>query len=221
MKNKVYILAEGYSRADSTDTDCMRANCTCCLVQTQSGRNIIVDTMTAWDGEVIVKALEKLGLRCQDIHFVVCTHGHSDHIGCNYLFQNAEWHFVGTCKSHADKYPECNFDEPFPLDKDNVIIVKTPGHTLTCVSVVVHNADTIHYGSGTVGICGDLFEREEDVWQPDIWLGAGSENAKLQRTNRYKIAEMCSIIIPGHGKGFQVTNDIRRKLEKDLKLNDE
>lgn len=215
MRNKVHILAEGYSRTDYTDPQCMRANCSCCLIQTHNGRNIIVDTMTAWDGEVIVAALQKRGLSCQDIHYVVCTHGHSDHIGCNYLFKSAEWHFVGTCKSHADKYPECNFDKAFSLDKDDVEIVSTPGHTLTCVSVVVYNAG-INGEGGTVGICGDLFEREDDVWHPQIWLDAGSENPRFQRENRLKMAEWCSIIVPGHGKAFNVTNEIRVKLEKDL-----
>lgn len=215
MFNKVSVLAEGYSSTiESPDSsNYMLANCSCTLIQTTSGSNIIVDTMTAWDGQYILSALERFGLQPQDVDYVVCTHGHSDHIGCNYLFLNAKWHFVGTCMSNANKYPEINFEEPFELDNDNVKIMYTPGHTSSCVSVLVYNTEP---NGGVIGICGDLFEREDDIFNEDIWLNAGSENPKAQRENRSRIAELCSRIIPGHGKEFDVTDEIRRKLRIDL-----
>ncbi|XP_073817588.1 metallo-beta-lactamase domain-containing protein 1 [Musca autumnalis] len=213
MINKVHVLAEGYSKAIGNSND-MQANCSCTVVKTESGCNIIVDTMTAWDGQLIADGLQRIGLQPHDIHYVICTHGHSDHIGCNYLFTSAKWHFVGSCMSHGDTYPEYDFAKPYTLENGNVVIMRTPGHTLTCVSVVVYNADP-QFG-GTVGICGDLFEREEDVFDQEIWLGAGSENPSLQRENRCKIADICSYIIPGHGKGFHVTDGMRAKLRSDM-----
>ncbi|XP_059217855.1 metallo-beta-lactamase domain-containing protein 1 [Stomoxys calcitrans] len=215
MLNKVHVLAEGYStystqEENSDSKGYMLANCSCSLVQA-AGCNIIVDTMTAWDGNVIKEALGKIGLNPQDIDFVVCTHGHSDHVGCNYLFLNAKWHFIGACMNHANKYPD--FEESFSMANGEVVIIKTPGHTLSCVSVLVYNTEP---NGNTVGICGDLFEREEDVFNEDIWLSAGSEDPKAQRRNRSKLADMCSYIIPGHGKGFHVTEAIRNKLRSDL-----
>lgn len=38
--------------------------------------------------------LAEHGVKPDDIDFVVSTHSHTDHIGCNYLFLNAE-HIVG------------------------------------------------------------------------------------------------------------------------------
>ncbi|KAI4462840.1 hypothetical protein MML48_4g00003095 [Holotrichia oblita] len=44
------------------------------------------NTMTAWDGDKLQDALYKYGLKCSDIDYVVCTHGHSDHIGYKGLY---------------------------------------------------------------------------------------------------------------------------------------
>lgn len=83
MSNKyeVIVLFDGYSKETKPG---MEANCTCTLIR--GPKNIVVDTMTAWDGAKLEEALLKYNLTCGDIHYVVCTHGHSDHIGCNYLF---------------------------------------------------------------------------------------------------------------------------------------
>ncbi|XP_065371340.1 metallo-beta-lactamase domain-containing protein 1 [Calliphora vicina] len=212
MFNKVHILSVGYSRSDPLDSNVMLANCTSTLIKTRCGKNIIVDTMTAWDGEVIVKALKQHSLEPKDINYVVCTHGHSDHIGCNYLFTNADLHFVASCMSYRDKYPNYDWVQPYSLIVGEVEIIRTPGHTSDCVSLLVNNTDL----GGTVGVCGDLFENGQDVWDSQIWTNAGSENQKLQKENRLMLAKLCSYIIPGHGNGFIVTDDIRNKLQQDF-----
>lgn len=51
MSYELHIIHEGYSRV--VDESSMVANCTCTLLM---GRhNIIVDTMTAWDKDIIVE----------------------------------------------------------------------------------------------------------------------------------------------------------------------
>ena len=82
---EVTVLFDGYSRTEEGGR-VMRANCTCTLVRGE-GITAIVDTRTAWDGQEITEALRRRGVECEDVDFVVCTHGHSDHIGCNYLFK--------------------------------------------------------------------------------------------------------------------------------------
>lgn len=48
----LHILHEGYSRGDSTGMD---ANCTCSLITGPT--NIIIDTMTPWDKDILVKGI--------------------------------------------------------------------------------------------------------------------------------------------------------------------
>lgn len=153
----------------------------------------------------------------EQIDFLVCTHGHSDHVGNNNLFTTAKAHFLGQCISHKNKYFFHNFKDSAYKISDDVEVIATPGHTLSCVSVIVRNA-TISNGSdpATIAVVGDLFEKEEDINDKSIWLEAGSENESDQITNRLKIAEIADIIIPGHGPPFHVTERYREKLRTDV-----
>lgn len=81
------------------------------------------------------------------------------------------------------------------------------------MSLIVKN--TNQEGGGTVGIVGDLFEKEEDIFDDSLWIEAGTEDEKTQRKNRLKIAEMVDFIIPGHGGKFKVTDEHRKKLRED------
>ncbi|BFF93451.1 metallo-beta-lactamase domain-containing protein 1 [Drosophila madeirensis] len=218
-KNQVIVLQPGYSREDEHDSTALRANCTCTLVRCRDGLNIIVDTMTAWDGDLLRSLLRHQGLEVEDIHVVVCTHGHSDHIGCNYLFQSARMHMVGACASNRDLYLDHlssdDENEELALDTNGEVVVKrTPGHTLSCVSVIVQNTQ---FG-GQVGIAGDLFERREDVEDESIWRNAGSEDESSQRVERSKMAVLCDHIVPGHGSMFSVNTEMRLKLKQFAEL---
>ncbi len=207
-KCTVDVLHVGYSVNEGSF---MRANCTCCLIRMtgceegeRSGSvNVIVDTMTAWDGDKIEAALAQHGLKCRDVHYVICTHGHSDHIGSNYLFQSAKYHIVGTSVSNKDEYPDIEF--PINLGgNDDVQVMKTPGHTLDSVSVLVKTSE------GLVAIVGDLFEREEDIEQPELWkVTAGSEDEKKQEESRKKVLNIADYIVPGHGPIFKVLEKYR------------
>lgn len=205
MHNQVIVLQAGYSYDDENDTNVMHANCSCTLIRCRDGTNIIVDTMTAWDGELMKSLLAAHELKVEDINVVVCTHGHSDHTGCNHLFLQARMHIVGSCASNRDAY----FEHSGALDSNGeVLIEKTPGHTMSCISVIVHNSQL----GGTVGVCGDLFERREDVDDEQIWKTAGSEDEKRQTEERHRMSQLCSHIVPGHGPMFAVTEAIRLKL---------
>ncbi|XP_052837350.1 metallo-beta-lactamase domain-containing protein 1 [Drosophila gunungcola] len=217
QRNQVIVLQAGYSRQEDGDESAMRANCTCTLVRCRDGTNVIVDTMTAWDGEHLRALLGEHGLGVGDIQVVVCSHGHSDHVGGNYLFQKARMHLVGACASHRDLYMD-HFgrgkqDEELVLDSHaEVVVRRSPGHTLGCVSVIVSNSQL----GGRVGITGDLFERAEDIDDESIWKDAGSESETLQRKERSKMAQVCDFIVPGHGPMFQVTQSMRSKLKEEI-----
>lgn len=129
----------------------MLANCTCTLIR---GKNTltIVDTRTPWDGEEMVNGtyndpfhfelrlilsyilseLKKQRVEPSDITHVICTHGHSDHIGCNYLFLNAQEHIVGHAISNRDVYRTIE-DESDYITDDGIRVMKTAGHTMDSV----------------------------------------------------------------------------------------
>ncbi|GBM67196.1 Metallo-beta-lactamase domain-containing protein 1 [Araneus ventricosus] len=198
----VEVIKNGYSEID-LGKNIMRANCTCTLVK-ENNVLIIVDTFTAWDRLVLEKELENRNIRVTDITHAVGTHGHSDHIGNLNLFTNAQ-HIVGQSISHKDEYLLHSFeDSPFNIT-ENIEIIATPGHTLSDVSVIAKNTDL-----GTVAIVGDLFEREEDIFNSVLWrITAGSESPKLQYQNRNKILNLADYIVPGHGPMFKVTKELR------------
>ncbi|XP_075226120.1 metallo-beta-lactamase domain-containing protein 1-like isoform X7 [Lycorma delicatula] len=198
MSYKVTVLYPGYSKEEEGG---MMANCSCTLI---TGKlNVIVDTMTPWDKDKIIKGLADHDLIPDDIDYVICTHGHSDHIGNNNLFLKAK-HIVGLSYSFKDHY----YSSPLDSGKEFILneglkILPTPGHTLSDVSVIVnHNEIT--------AITGDLFEKEEDIENEYIWRTTGSEDPEKQEYNRQKIIQMADYIIPGHGPMFKVTASMKQ-----------
>lgn len=206
--NEVIVLFDGYSLFIDNSVDRMEANCTCSLIRERSGLNIIVDTMDCWSGPKLLEALKSQDLSPEDINFCISTHSHCDHLGNNNLFLNAK-HIVGELVSHRDQYYFHNFQkEAFKISED-IEVMSTKGHTLTCVSVIVRNSSL---DGRTVGIAGDLFEKEEDIDDPSLWRSAGSESPEDQERNRSKVADMVDVIVPGHGPMFEVTKEMREKI---------
>lgn len=198
----IHVLFDGFSEINENGSE-MKANCTCTLIKDEV--NIIVDTMTAWDGDKIVRKLEKYDIKPDDISYVICTHGHSDHIGNNNLFLNAT-HIVGNSISKGENYFLHDLNNQNYKISDNIEVMFTPGHTLSDVSVIVRSKDLVY------SIVGDLFEKEQDIEDDSIWIEAGSEDQELQRKNRKKIIEMSDFIIPGHGPIFEVKEEYKKLL---------
>lgn len=206
--NEIIVLNEGYSYMEKDDDSVMIANCTCTLIKGHDC-NIIVDTMTPWDGDLLLKGLQENRLNPDDIAYVVSTHGHSDHLGNNNLFLKAK-HIVGTNISQRNRYFIHDFtNAPYRMT-DTIEIVATPGHTLSCVSVLIRASSLAP--TGLVAIVGDLFERHDDIADYRLWLDAGSEDPNAQRRNRARVAAMADFIIPGHGGLFPVDQQIRDAL---------
>ncbi|XP_058816316.1 metallo-beta-lactamase domain-containing protein 1-like [Topomyia yanbarensis] len=106
-----------------------------------------------------------------------------------------------------------NFRTPYRLT-DTIEIIETPGHTLSCVSVLVRASNLAP--TGLVVIVGDLFERHQDIADERLWLDAGSENPTAQRRNRAKLAMLADVIIPGHGAPFPVDQQLRASLSSQV-----
>lgn len=225
--NEVIVLNEGYSAMEEGDgcegsSSVMVANCTCTLIKSHDC-NIIVDTMTPWDGDLLLQKLQEHRLAPDDISWVVSTHGHSDHLGNNNLFLSAR-HIVGTNISQRNRYFIHDFTSaPYRLSP-TIEVVATPGHTLSCVSLLIRNGTiTMNPEStgakapaSTIAVVGDLFERAEDIADSGLWLDAGSEDPAGQRCNRAKMAAVADFIVPGHGAAFVVTDGIRVELARQV-----
>lgn len=79
--------------------------------------------------------------------------------------------------------------------EENIEVISTPGHTPQDVSVVVRGTER-----GTVVVCGDLFECEDDE---NSWKKL-SECPEKQIASRKKVIEVADWIVPGHGCMFKV-----------------
>ncbi|KAL5004508.1 hypothetical protein ScPMuIL_017964 [Solemya velum] len=129
---EIFILKEGYSKDDNGS---YRACGTVTVVKGLS--NIIVDTGSPWDKDLIIQGLNQHGLTPEKIQYVVCTHGHSDHVGNLNLFPNA-MHIVSFDICLGDQYIQHDFKRGYPYEiDDHVEVIPTPGHTGADVSVIV------------------------------------------------------------------------------------
>ncbi|KAK1132320.1 hypothetical protein K0M31_016431 [Melipona bicolor] len=206
---EVIVLFNGHST--KFDDETMKANCTCTLIK--ASKNIIVDTMTAWDREKIIQALIKHNITPEKIDYVVCTHSHADHIGNNNLFVNAE-HIIGTCVHRGELFFNKNLKDGYQICPE-VKIIATPGHTPDDITVLVET--TVSGKSTCFAITGDLFEKEEDILDPTIWQELGTiELQKTQSCMRSHVIDMANFIIPGHGSMFTVTDDMRKTIKNQI-----
>lgn len=187
----VFVLKEGYVKTDEQGSS--RADGTITLLK--GHQIIVVDTGGPWDRELLLQRLTGHSLKPTDVTYVVCTHGHSDHVGNLNLFPEATI-MVSFDISRGDRYLSHDFRSGHPFQIDSwVEVFATPGHTGSDTSVLVRGT-----ALGTVVVAGDLFEREGDdgSWQEL------SENPTVQEQNRQKVLQMADVIIPGHGAPFRV-----------------
>ena len=193
---EVSILLDGYGYTDAENR--YRANGTCTLI-TGNGKKIVVDTGSPRDRERLLQKLEQHNVVPEDVGYVVCTHGHVDHVGNLNLFANAVFMVSHDILQKQDIYIDLpkNFKEGTPhcIDGENIQVICTPGHTPQDVSVIVRSTEY-----GTVVVCGDLFEHEDDE---NLWEEF-SECPDKHRESRKKVLEIADWIIPGHGKLFKV-----------------
>jgi glyoxylase-like metal-dependent hydrolase (beta-lactamase superfamily II) len=190
---RVKVLKEGYAVPDGAGRQ--RADGTISLVEGE--HRLVVDTGGPGDADALVEALAGEGLRPADIDHVVCTHGHSDHVGNLSLFAHATL-IVSHDISRGDLYTSHPFarGEPYTIDGD-VDVIATPGHTAQDVSVVARTP------AGVYVVAGDLFECEQDLADEGLWR-AVSEDPPRQAQSRALVLRLADFIVPGHGGAFAV-----------------
>jgi glyoxylase-like metal-dependent hydrolase (beta-lactamase superfamily II) len=197
---KVKVLIEGYQKKYKKTR--VKACSTVTLIK--SRKNIIVDTGSFLEKDILIRELEKEGLTPQDIDAVILTHLDLDHTANTYLFKNAKVFL----KSKGGEYPgETHFPsegrvERTDLLKKNLIdedieIMLMPGYSEDMISVVVRTTQ------GKVVISGDAFPSKEWI---DFRIQHNTHVADNNTfdKNRKKILELADYIIPGHGGIFKV-----------------
>ncbi|CAI5791641.1 Hypothetical predicted protein [Podarcis lilfordi] len=189
----VLVLQEGFS--EELCDGSTRADGTVSLVL--GPQLTLVDTGGPWSRERLLAGLAEQGVSPRDVRHVVCTHGHSDHVGNLNLFPEALL-VVGTDVSRPDgRYLPTDLRRglPYPLHAGHLEVLPTPGHTGNDVSLLVRGTSL-----GDVLVAGDLFEREGDEgeWQPL------SEDPARQAGSRARALGVADLIVPGHGGPFQV-----------------
>ena len=146
--------------------------------------DMLVDTGTGFNEEYLISQIEKQGLKREDISLVVNTHCHFDHIGGNYLFEDAEIAVheldaismrnkddLGTSMNAFENHDNSRVDIDLK-DGDEIRgfkVIHTPGHTSggICLwdGVNLISGDTVfsHGGVGRSDIGGDWNELKESV----------------------------------------------------------
>jgi N-acyl homoserine lactone hydrolase len=97
-------------------------------------------------GDNVISALERIGLKPEDVDVVVCSHLHPDHCGCNAFFKRAtvviharEVEAARAPGAEAAGYLTAEWDHPLPIDliegerdlfnDGRIVLVPLPGHT--------------------------------------------------------------------------------------------
>lgn len=155
-------------------------------------KRIIVDTGLVGEDGVIVDALSARGLSPEDIDFVVNTHLHLDHCGCNLLFRNSVFY---TDKRESPPVHFRSAEDGKELIP-GVRFLSTPGHTEGSVSVVAES------DGKTYVIAGDAIptiDNYENLTPPHTNI-----DERLAMESIKRILKIADFVIPGHGAMFEV-----------------
>ena len=180
---EVKILIEGYTTADAAGEEKI---CPTITLIRDGDNKIIVDPGVLESQKMLVDKLAEEGLSVNDISYVFLTHSHIDHFRNIGMFPEAKTlEYYGLWdKNTAQDWPE-QFSE-------DIKIIKTPGHSLDGLTLLVKTSD------GVVAVCGDVFWKK-DFPSDDIYA---SDKEKLKES-REKVLEMADWIIPGHAGIFK------------------
>ncbi|MEE8442763.1 MAG: MBL fold metallo-hydrolase [Dehalococcoidia bacterium] len=178
--------------------------------------NILVDTGHHGRRQLLGQALESHGLTPDDIHTVVLTHAHWDHVQNVDMFPKArfiihpaeleyarspnksDWATAGYFAATLTGLDVHEVVEGAELEP-GIKIVETPGHTRGAISLAVDTPD------GTALIASDAFPDAGTINRGRPYLVFWDENES--RESLRKMMGISSIIYPGHDRPFRIGAD--------------
>ena len=194
---EVKVLIEGFTNADRKQHDGVEeTRSTISLVR---DRNIVmvVDPGVLSNQQLLVDALQKEGLRVNDVNIVCLTHSHIDHYRNVGMFPKAKvLEYFGLWDGGKVE----DWQQDFSTD---IQILKTPGHDYSCITLFVKTDD------GVVAICGDVFWKENG---PNV--DPYASDTKALKKSRELVLKMSNWIVPGHAAIYK-TSSARKLMPKE------
>jgi N-acyl homoserine lactone hydrolase len=161
-------------------------------------------------GDNVIGALAGIGLSCDDIDVVVCSHPHPDHCGCNTFFKRAT--FIIHAKevaaarapgAEASGYLAAEWEQPAPLDTidgerdlfgdGSIVLLPLPGHTpgTTGALVTLGKSGQFLLASDTVSLRATL---DREIIPRNTWNAEALEKslAEVRRIEARGATILCS-----------------------------
>jgi len=154
------------------------------------------------NGDNVVTSLAGIGLQCDDIDIVVCSHLHPDHCGCNTLFNRASF-IIHKKEIEAARGPgarnagylSTEWEQSAPTDAidgerdlfgdGRIILIPLPGHTpgTTGALVALDRCGKFLLASDTVSV-RDTLDRDvipRNTWNADALTKSLTEIKRIQK----------------------------------------
>ncbi|MDD5417917.1 MAG: MBL fold metallo-hydrolase [Candidatus Nanoarchaeia archaeon] len=175
---EVYVLVQGMMGEKETATTSLVLG---------DNFSMIVDPTVLHTKQTLIDSLRNYNLEINDVDYVFITHMHMDHIRNIGMFPDktkiVEYYGMWEREHKNEDY----------LLPEGLKVVRTPGHTPNCISLLVETS------KGLIGICGDVF------WHKDgPEFDRFATDMETLKQSRKTLLEMCDYIIPGHGSMFNV-----------------
>jgi len=160
-------------------------------------------------GENVVTGLAGIGLQCDDVDVVVCSHLHPDHCGCNSFFKRAnvivhkkEIEAARARGAENAGYIAAEWEQAAPLDEldgerdlfgdGRIVLLPTPGHTPGSVSALVafDRSGKFLLASDTVSLRDSI---DRDVLPRNIWNAEALTKslAEIKRIQKQGATVLC------------------------------
>jgi glyoxylase-like metal-dependent hydrolase (beta-lactamase superfamily II) len=160
---------------------------------------VMIPVMTP--GDSVVGALGDIGLQCDDVDVVICSHLHADHCGCNTFFKHAtfiihekEVAAARAPNAEAAGYIAAEWEQPAPTDiiagqrdlfgDGRIVLIPLPGHTpgTTGVLAALDKSGTFLLASDTVSLRATLDTDfiPRNTWNADALVKSLAEVRRIE-----------------------------------------